>query len=528
MKFPFNRNIKSALIHSTIVFVFAVLLYLPSVFAPFVNDEIAFIQRNKIESVSQIGGLFDKKEYDGYYYRPLPNAVSGLITLAFDYDYHYYRIFNLLLHAAVSVLVFYLIFFFMQNVKGRENIALFAALFFAAFPLHDFAVIWHTDLFDRMMALFYLAALVKFVIDDYRNSFLSLLFFILSLLSKEMAFSFPIIIFLLYFFFGKEKNNFKISLKKCAPYLIVAAGFILFRLAAFNNNIFEAKDAHSTATIFDALKNYIFFGGLLVFPFFIREIQSFVLTHKIIFIFGSIAAFLPLLFLLIKNRKKNLIAVFLILFILITIAPASRLLMRWYLYLPSAGFTALLAYIIFTSKFKRKYMPVAIALMLLTIYSAALLHKESKWVKYTNQADQIMKETVAQHKGDFLKDTTIGFLTVPAKVDDIPIFQLGFDHLLNYYMKGMLRAEIHVYTKSYLSCLNDEISEQKNNGEYSLIQEKDNHFILSDYEKNIKLVNKNYKNGKVVALTLSNNKEWNKILFTFSNGKFIKIKGFKE
>jgi len=68
-----------------IIIITAVLLFLPSLNIPFINDEVAFIKRNSVENISGLAGLFDKKDYDGDYYRPVVNFLSGLLTMAGGY-----------------------------------------------------------------------------------------------------------------------------------------------------------------------------------------------------------------------------------------------------------------------------------------------------------------------------------------------------------------------------------------------------------------------------------------------------------
>ena len=61
----------------------ALLIYSPSVRILFLNDEIAFIQHNEVPSLLQLPSLFEKKDYDEFYYRPIPNIISGLMVFRF-------------------------------------------------------------------------------------------------------------------------------------------------------------------------------------------------------------------------------------------------------------------------------------------------------------------------------------------------------------------------------------------------------------------------------------------------------------
>lgn len=501
-----------------LIFLFGILIYLPSLNVKFVNDEIAFISRNQAENFSELISLFDKKDYDGEYYRPFPNFISGITTLLFNYNVVSYRIFNILLHSFAAVLVFLFCCELLKNHQSKKIISLFAALFFIAFPIHDYAVIWHTDMFDRIMLIFFLAALNSFLKNDFKPTFISLFIFSLSLLSKEMAFSFPIIIFCLTFFLYQEKFNFKKSLLNALPFLAISAAFILLRIILFSNNIFTAADAHSGASIFTVIKNYILFGGLLGFPFYLREIEEFILQYKLIFFLSGGLIFILIIYYFIKNRRKDYALIFFILFIVITIAPASRLFMRWYLYLPSVGFTAALAYFLFTLNIK-KYLAVGLASAILIIYSVSIINKELKWVECSNKADMLMQNLVDEYKDEIIKNG-VEFLTIPAKINDVPVFHLGFNFHLNYYLNQKIDDKLTIDSRSSLTSFEDSIKIEKIDEEYFLEHSGDNYFILFDNQKNIKFHERNKQDLRIHSINISTEEE-NKILFTFSKGRFI-------
>ncbi len=517
-----------------IIGLFAFSLYIPTIQSPLISDESYFIQRNQVASVTKSFSLFNKKSYDGYYYRPLPDFISGISTLIFKYNVPCYRVFNILLHTIAAMLVYYFFLLLLSDSKEKTFIALFAALFFACFPLHDYAVIWITDLFERIMIIFYLAGLIAFIRKRFKPGFYSMLFFALSLLSKEMAFSFPLIIGLMYFYFGEKKFSIKKSISALLPYLIIMAAFILLRIILFGNDVFTAKDAHSAGTLADIVKNYFVFSGLLAFPFFLREMQSLLTAHKLLAgVIGLIAAS-GILFLFFKKKKKDSAILFFILFIILTIAPASRLMMRWYLYLPSVGFTGLLSYLIFSSGFgklngiiKRLRYSLIISSSLLIIYSAALLHEEINWVKYSSESVNALKEFIQQNKKEIESASQVEFLTIPAKINDVPVFQLAFDKLFNFYFHSSTGINVEVDSKSYLSSFSDHITASSNGDEIRLTQAYNNYFILFNNGKNINFAEDKNSNNKVQSITINRSELKNKILYTFSNGKFYKIKGIE-
>jgi hypothetical protein len=506
-----------------LIIITALSIYSPSIKIPFINDEISFIQRTEISSIQESPSLFEKKDYDGFYYRPLPNFINGVTTLVFKYNYVFYRIFNISLHALAGVLLFYFILNLPFYNSRKNIIALFSALFFVTFPLGDYSVIWHTDLFDRILLIFYVGGLILFLRNNLKPSFSSIALFLLALLSKEMAFSFPLIIGLIYLCFNKDEKNIKGCLLTVLPYLIIAILFVIFRIYIFSNNVFTAKDTHSSSTIIDILKNYILFSGLLVFPFSIREVQVFILSHYVFTIITGFS-FLLLAAIFIKYKvKKDIVLLFFTLFIVLTIAPASRLFMRWYLYLPSIGFTAFLAYIIFTMKVRKNSLSMALAVTILLIYSSALILKENKWVKVSNESVATLTNFLNTHRTEILERKKITFLTIPAKVDDIPVFQLGFVNMFNYYLNGDYPVDVEILSKSFIFNLSDKIPINFYKDRISMQQLGDNYFILFNNEENVKFDNNLYNNGNIHAFRINNGELKNKILYTFSNGQFYKL-----
>jgi len=515
------------LLYPFLIFLISLAIYSPSINSPLISDESYFIQRNQVSSLAETPSLFNKKDYDGYYYRPLPNFISGVSALIFHYNVRDYRILNIILHAIASILIYYFFYLLLVEYPNKNLIALFAAAFFAAFPIHDYAVIWITDLFERVMIIFYMAGLIAFVRNRYKPGLLSILFFILSLFSKEMAFSFPLTIGLIYFYFGEKRFSFKKSITAILPYLAIMAAFILIRIIIFNNDVFTAKDAHSTATLIDVIKNYFIFSGLLIFPFFLRDAQSFLLMHKLLASSIGILFLIAILLLFFKTRKKDYTVIFFVLFIILTIAPASRLMMRWYLYLPSVGFTGLLSYLIFTANYKSLKTPLFIAISFLFIYSFALIHAENDWIKNSNESIMALKDFIRINKNDIDKSKRVEFLTIPAKIDDTPVFQLAFDKLFNFYYNSSSTIKVEVDSKSYLSNFYDSIYLNKEGNGLELEQINNNYFILYNNGKNINFAGVKYRNNQIRSLLINKMEFKNKILYTFSNGKFYKLKGIE-
>lgn len=502
-----------------ILFTTGILLYLPSLTIPFFSDEIYFIQRNESATFNEFSSLFDKKDYDGYYYRPIGNAVSSVLTVAFSYNPFYYRSFNLLLHILNSFLVYFFVFTLLKTKKNKEIISLFASLFFISFPLHDYAVVWHTDLFDRLLFTFYISSVILFI-KKYRITPTSLLLFLLAFLSKESAVSLPLIIFTSHFVLAERYKLYPAFLK-ALPYVLIASAVILFRLFFLNDNVFKAEDAHSAANIFTILKNLLLFSGMTLFPFYLREIQAFLILHPYT-LFAFILFIYPL-YKLIKNKKIDSLYIFLILFFIISLLPASRLLMRWYLYLPSIGFFSALAFFIFNFNYKSKLLPIIISIVIVIIYSFTSFIKLIEWNNITNEGHEIIRTFVEENKDVIVESDEIHFLTLPAKIGDIPVFQLAFGNHLNFYLDE--KKEVKVLSKSYLQSFSDSVLTEIINGDYLITNFYDNYFIVFDKEKLTFFEQPDNSDYKQEQIIIPINKERNVATFSFSKGSFYHIPG---
>jgi protein O-mannosyl-transferase len=92
---------------------------------------------------------------------------------------------NVLLHAATAVLVLLLL----QELTGSAFGAFAGALLWAIHPLRVESVVWIAERKDVLFGLFYVAALVAYV---RKRLLLTLVLFVLALLSKGMAVSLPL------------------------------------------------------------------------------------------------------------------------------------------------------------------------------------------------------------------------------------------------------------------------------------------------------------------------------------------------
>ena len=119
-----------------------------------------------------------------------------------------------MLHVLNGIIVYVIAFLMTKN----STTGLFAGLLFSISPIHSQvlpAVAWISGRTDPIVASFYLFAFMMFLIfihyKSYISYFLSLITFMLALLSKEMAVTLPIVI-LLYKFMNSDIDHKKESI----------------------------------------------------------------------------------------------------------------------------------------------------------------------------------------------------------------------------------------------------------------------------------------------------------------------------
>lgn len=192
----------------------------------FVNwDDDLYVYANP--DIRHLDGATIKEFFAGYYakmYAPLT-----MISYALDYKIGglnptVYHGTNLLLHLLSTALVFY----FLYLLTGQTAIAVLAAAFFGIHPLHVESVAWISERKDLLYTFFYLCGLIAYTRacgqpDRRRYYWLTLLFFLCSLLSKSAAVTFPLVLFLIDFYKGRSLAV-KNQLDKI-PFFILALAF---------------------------------------------------------------------------------------------------------------------------------------------------------------------------------------------------------------------------------------------------------------------------------------------------------------
>ncbi len=223
-----------------LVFIFLLgicsLLYASALRCGFMLDSHHVIANNPtIKQPALYKNIFTKDFFAPYkkleevklnYYRPV-------VLLTYIIDYKFWRLnaggyhfTNILIHSLNG----FLLYIFLLKFFKTNRAAFLGALFFCILPVQEWNINEIAGRTSLLQLTFSLLSLIKFVnfYETRRKAVfvLSLVYFILAILSREIALFFPLLIFLLGYF---TSRNCKKTIQYTLPFLFVSVGYIVWR-----------------------------------------------------------------------------------------------------------------------------------------------------------------------------------------------------------------------------------------------------------------------------------------------------------
>lgn len=214
--------------------------------------------------------------------------VKKLLTNSFEGNYHpltmisfainysqgkldpgvYHRT-NLFLHLMNTCLVFWFIFLLAMDIR----IATLVSVLFGIHTLHVESVSWVSERKDVLYGFFFLFSLICYLYYLKRKNILlyvvSIILFAFSLLSKGMAVSLALSLFVIDFYVGRKFNERKAILDKI-PYLVLAIvfGFIAIKAQQINSLSFANEASYPLVQrIAFAGYGFVNYLGKLIYPY---------------------------------------------------------------------------------------------------------------------------------------------------------------------------------------------------------------------------------------------------------------------
>jgi tetratricopeptide (TPR) repeat protein len=391
-----------------LLFLISFFLYLPSLRNDFVWDDIEVIQKSyhnfKASRINTILFPEAKRNKTQRYYRPIVFVSMVTDRELWGINPFGFHLSNLLLNSISTLLLYFLLLLIFEkfSVEGKESLSFFSALLFAAYPMHVESVSWIAGRTDILCGIFFILAFILHI-ESYHTIWLLILTalsFSLSLLSKEVALSFPVLAISFDLLARRIRNPYNIlrytvyiSLALLYVYLRGRVSINLAKVASEHINQIAGSKLHFFEIIkmLKVLSNSSFFYiSKLVFPF---DFNAFIASvpNEFYYLVFSITTFLLLLLVTVISVKhgKGLIA-FCIIWIFVTLAPsaivsvtnlASAPLAERYLYIPSAGYCMIAGYVLVevAKRSGRKMIAFLPMIILISFYLFFTLNRQDVW-----------------------------------------------------------------------------------------------------------------------------------------------------
>ncbi len=280
----------------TVVFLIALLtllVYLPSTHSGFVNwDDGLYVYDDPVIR------LIDLKFLETIFTQVLVYNWHPLTMFSYALDYYIwglnpagYHLINMVFHAVNASLVFFLSLRLIAIKSKRTSSAFIAsfvtAVLFAVHPLHVESVSWVSERKDVLCGFFYLLGLItylKYINSEHSKSRLyvtTIIYFILAILSKPMAVSFPLIL-LIIDFYPLERLSAKAAIEKMPFFILsVISSFITFLAQKHEKALLSLEIAPFSTRVLTALRSYVFYLYKTILPLNLAPYYPY--TYKINF-----------------------------------------------------------------------------------------------------------------------------------------------------------------------------------------------------------------------------------------------------
>lgn len=416
MIFPERASAKTLTAMIMFVALVACAAYGNTLFNGFVfDDEYQVLKNPWIRDFRHLPTIFSsevwafKGDAVSNYYRPLLHVTYMITYNLFGYSEYGFHAVNVLLHAAVSALVFLLVHTILsrQGVRYATAASLAAALIFAVHPIHTEVVAPIMSLTDLLLTLFYVAVIwlhIKFVGRAWYLSMLTAVLFACALLSKETAITLPAVLLSYDYFIEKRVSPLSALLVRYVPYVIVAAAYLAVRSAVLGS--FAPIDRHPDLSRLQCILNIfplaIQYGYKLLVPLHLNAMYEF---HPLRSITEprallSILIFVVALALFVWWARHSTTIAFGLVLTLLPLLPAFYIraipypFAERYLYLPSVGFVLILAEFVarsFASPRMARTLPLVIA-ALVCLYAIGTIQRNTVWKdNFTLWSDTLTK-----------------------------------------------------------------------------------------------------------------------------------------
>ncbi len=429
-----NKNFTTSLI-VILLFTIGFLIYINSLHNQMFWDDDDFILKNRyIQDWQYWPKYFSENVIAGNsllsnYWRPILLSLFSLqwhLWKAWPLGYH---LTSILVHSADSVLLYFLINLLFTN----RRLAFLTALFFLVHPIHTEAVVYANAISDPLACFFILLGLIFYVRSRQSLSpgpqftfyCLSLLTFLLALMSKETAFMMPGYVILIEGLLWLKDHESKEALTKAskaqkkkppstgkfyfskkdlinlanrlAPFAFTAIVYLILRATVLNFvNTFNFYNEDTDFTLNFHIRLLTFFRvlttyfGLMLFPIDLhveRSVPQATSLFSLSVCCGAVILGI-MIFTAVRSWKKNPLILFGVAWFFIGLFPSSNLIIpinsllyEHFLYMPMMGVFLIFSYwlIKWIDLFKMKEISVGLLAAYILFFCVRTVIRNADW-----------------------------------------------------------------------------------------------------------------------------------------------------
>ena len=473
-KLTFKFSVRT---HILLIILIGLIAYFNCLSGEFIWDDFGLIKGNTyLRSLSGLPKIFSGNIWAGIgvpsrAYRPLQ-----ILTYFFDYSVWKlnpfgYHLSSVVLHILAGIILYWLL----RLIFNQGFLAFVASSLFVSHPVQTEAVAYISGRADPLAAVFIFLSFglyLKFQQNNKAPYFLAaLLSFILALLSRENAIVLPVLLLAYHFIFGLKQK-----IKSCQAFFLIAAVYLIFRLALMNT-VFSDAPVPTTfwqrlPGVFAALTNYL---KILIIPADLHMEYGGALfkfcSVKVITGLGILSLFLAGIF---KCRRSMPLISFGLSWFLIALIPASNLyplnayMAEHWLYLPAVGLFIILAKFFANlaqeDNFRRR--AVILLVCLIGIYTVLTIKQNTYWRSRLEFFERTLKYApysarVYYHLGNVytdLKDNVRGIAMYQEAIRLDPEYADAYNNIGNAYIEMGQNEEAIRYCRLALD-LNPQLPE---------------------------------------------------------------------
>ena len=382
-----------------IISITSFLTYLNAVTNQFAYDDFTVIVNNSfIKDFKYFPALFNQNYFDiskELSYRPLVTLSYFIDNAIWQHTPLGFHLTNLLIHTLNTTLIFFFILKITHNIK----LAIISCLLFTSHPILTESVNSAGFREDLLCTTFFITSLLlygKLHTSKRKNIFyiITLITYCLSLLSKELAISLPLIIFVMDILLPQSEIKLKTRiLKYYSGFVLVSVIYISTRLfflrSGIENITYPGNSiAINILTMSKVIASYV---KLLFFPVTLNPdyhvtLESSLISQTFLLSLASLICITIIIYKLFRKQKNTafpILWVFITLVPVMNIVPIGNIMAERYLYLPSIGFCIFLGIVIL--KIQRslannyRYISIICLLTLLLFYFSSTIKHNRKW-----------------------------------------------------------------------------------------------------------------------------------------------------